>query len=131
MRNRIGIQTMLAAALGGLALIIAAATPAQAGGEGQRASIPFADLGNIRDWRAYGDDILYVESVTGQWYQAEVFGPCLALPFAETIAFVTEPDGSLDKFSSIWVDGDRCFFRSFEKIAQEPSREWHNERHPD
>ena len=84
------------------------------------ASIPFADLGNIRDWRAEGSDAILIESQRGNWYRATFFGPCLELPFAETIGFVTEPGGSLSKFSSIIAGGDRCWFRSFEQVAPPP-----------
>ena len=87
------------------------------GHHNKRASITFADMGGIRDWQSDSSDSLYVESLQGQWYKATFFGPCFELPFAERIAFVTEPDGSLDKFSSILVDGDRCHFRTFEQVA--------------
>lgn len=85
-------------------------------GHNKRASIAFADLGGIKDWRSDSSDELYVESIHNKWYKATFFGPCFDLPFADRIAFVTEPDGSLDKFSSILVDGHRCHFRTFEAV---------------
>lgn len=81
------------------------------------ASIPFADLGNIEDWRAEGHDAMLIESQSGQWYRATFYAPCYELPFAETVGFVTEPGGSLSKFSSIVAGGQRCWFKTFEKTA--------------
>jgi hypothetical protein len=78
-------------------------------------SIPFADLGNIRDWTANSSDALYVQSQNRKWYKITFWSPCHALPFAVAIAFVTGPLGSLDKYSSILVDGERCWFRTFEQ----------------
>jgi hypothetical protein len=98
-------------------LLVAAATAAN-----RPVSIPFADLGNIRDWRADGHDAMLIESQGGDWYRATFWAPCYELPFAETVGFVTEPGGSLNKFSSIVVGGQRCWFRTFEPVAP-PSAE--------
>ena len=98
------------------ALAVFSTGPVAADEHGKRASITFADMGGIKDWRSDSSRDLYVESLQGQWYKATFFGPCFELPFAERIAFVTEPDGSLDKFSSILVNGDRCHFRTFEAV---------------
>jgi hypothetical protein len=85
-------------------------------------SIPFADIGNIRDWHAESADELYIEAMNRQWYRATFWAPCHSLPFAIGIAFVTEPNGSLNAYSSVLVDGERCWFRSFER-AEAPQRE--------
>jgi hypothetical protein len=97
---------IVAASLG---LLAGAADAAQ-----KAASIPFADIGNIRDWHSDSADELYVEAMNKKWYRATFWAPCQALPFALAIAFVTEPNGSLDAYSSILVDGERCWFRTFE-----------------
>lgn len=83
---------------------------------GPGAVLHFADLGGIRNWRADGKDAILVEGRRGQWYRATFFGPCPEIRFATTIAFVTDTTGDLDKFSSIVARGDRCYFRSFERI---------------
>lgn len=80
------------------------------------ASIPFADLGNISNWRADGHEAMLIESQRGNWYRATFFAPCYELPFAESVGFVTEPGGRLDKFSSVVVAGQRCWFRDFEQV---------------
>ncbi|NBC22186.1 MAG: hypothetical protein GVY21_01785 [Gammaproteobacteria bacterium] len=93
------------------------ATLAADAGAARATSIPFADLGNIEDWRAEGHDAMLIESQRGQWYRATFYAPCYELPFAETVGFVTEPGGSLSKFSSIVAGGQRCWFKTFEKTA--------------
>jgi hypothetical protein len=93
----------------------AAALFAAALGAVQPASIPFAAIGNIRDWHADSAEELYVQAMNRDWYRATFWAPCQALPFAVGIAFVTEPNGGLDRFSSILVDGERCWFRTFEQ----------------
>lgn len=84
----------------------------------ERAVLRFADLGGIQDWRATDDGALLVEGVNGNWYRATFWGPCYELRFTDTIAFVTNPPGDLDKFSSILADGNRCWFRTFEKVEK-------------
>jgi hypothetical protein len=73
----------------------------------------FADLGGIRDWRADTDKALLVEGENRNWYRATFYTPCVGLRFAQAVAFVTEPSGSLDRFSSILVQGERCWFKTF------------------
>ncbi len=77
-------------------------------------SIPFADLGAIRNFRPIGDEALLIEASGHRWFRATFYGRCLGLRSAENVAFMTEPGGSLDRFSAIYVDGHRCAFRSFE-----------------
>ena len=84
-------------------------------------TIPFADIGNIRDWQASTAEELYVQAMNRTWYRATFWAPCQALPFATGVAFVTESNGSLDTFSSILVEGERCWFKTFEKVEGPPS----------
>lgn len=80
------------------------------------AVINFVDMGGIRNWRAVDNETLLVEGRNNQWFKATMFGPCPGLPFASAIGFITDFSNSLDRFSSIYVDGQRCTFRTFEKI---------------
>lgn len=70
--------------------------------------------GRIMDWRADGNTGIYVEGVDGMWYHADFMWSCVELPLADHVKFMTEPDGSLDRFSSIRVRGDRCAFVNLE-----------------
>jgi hypothetical protein len=75
---------------------------------GSQASIPFADLGNVRDFHAVTDDTVYLQARDRQWYRAELIGPCFGLPYALAIGVDAQPLGTLDRFGTIIVDGERC-----------------------
>ena len=80
------------------------------------ASIPFANHGGIRDWKADRDQGLWVQDIHRQWYYAKLMAPCTGLNFAQTIGFDTHPLGRFDKFSSIYVPGaggGRCAVQTF------------------
>ena len=116
------IATMTAAAIGTAltgSSVLADGTSAPA--NHAAATIHFADLGNIREWRPDGNEALLVESQNGTWYRATFWAPCINLPVSEAIAFVTEPNGSLDAFSSVLVEGNRCWFKTFQQTT-EPKR---------
>lgn len=80
------------------------------------AVIRFVDLSGVKDWQAEGINSLLIQGNNFQWYRATLFSECFGLPWAEHIAFVTSFDGSLDKFSSILVSGQQCYFKNVEKI---------------
>lgn len=86
-----------------------------AASESRPATIPFASLGGIRNFRAVDDATLLIQGTSGRWFRATFFGRCIGLRSSEKIGFMTEPGGSLDRFSAIFVDGHRCAFRSFEE----------------
>lgn len=90
---------------------------------GVDAQIPFANSGNIREWRADGSDALYVQDGRGRWYRATLLGPCIDLPTANQIAFLTQGPDQLDKFSSISVRGQRCAFTALVTSAGPPRHE--------
>ena len=89
--------------------------------QSKRAVLNFADLGAIRNWQPEGMDAILIENVHNDWFRATFWAPCYELPFAEAIAFITEPNGSLDRFSSIYVAGERCSFREFERTTEPAS----------
>lgn len=86
------------------------------------ASIPFVNSDTIRDWRADGSQALYVQDVHGQWYHAELMGPCSGLPYAERIGIATRGPDTLDKFGSVIVSGQRCAIRSLVKSDGPPRK---------
>jgi len=77
--------------------------------------LQFADLGGIRDFRVDGDNGIYIEGRNRQWYHADFYAPCYDLRFHEHVGFVLELNGELDRFSSILVGGQQCYFKSFER----------------
>jgi hypothetical protein len=81
----------------------------------------FTSSGGIRDWRADGNQALFIQAPNGKWFRAELMSPCIDLPFAEDIGLITRPAGRFDKFSSIMVKNRTCQVRSL--VASEgPSR---------
>ena len=83
------------------------------------AGIPFTQYHGIRDWHADNDRQLYVQAADRQWYQVDLFAPCIGLEYANRIGFDTrDPAGTFDRFSSIIVrGGGRCKVDSVKKIA--------------
>lgn len=85
---------------------------------GIEAQINFANSGGIRTYHPDGDHALYIEDSRGHWYHAVTLGPCLGLEHAIGIGFLPGGTGTLDKWSSILVNGHRCYLRS---LATAPS----------
>jgi hypothetical protein len=104
-------------------LLATLAGVAHAEGGQKPVTIPFADLGAIRNFRPVGDEALLIEGTGHRWFRATFFGRCIGLRSAENVAFMTEPGGSLDRFSAIYVDGHRCSFRSFEPTEPPAKKE--------
>ena len=84
---------------GAYAATTAPASPATAS---TYVSIPFADHGGIRDWRANG-------------------GPCFGLNFSDRVGFIVASYGSFDRYSAVVVDGQKCSLESL-RLSDPPSR---------
>lgn len=105
--------------------VAASAQPAPAAHpavKSDNASIPFANRGGVRDWRAQGSDSVYFQDSHGQWYRAKLMGSATELGFTDFIGIDANPDGSLDKFSAIYVRGQKYPFESFVKVDGPPSK---------
>lgn len=87
------------------------------------ASIPFVGFGGIRNWTATDDSTVYLQTSNDQWYEAELAGPCVGLPFAFGIGVDTRGSDRFDNFSSVIVDGQRCPVASVTKVAGPPALE--------
>jgi hypothetical protein len=87
------------------------------------ASIPFANHGGIRDWRADGSKGMWIEAASGHWFYASFSSQCTTLPFAIGVNFVPEPSGVLSRWSSIRLAHDeRCFFRTLQPSDAPPKK---------
>lgn len=84
--------------------------------------IPFVNHGGIRDWRSDDREVVYIQASNRDWYKATLISPAFDLPFTTAIGFDTGPNGTLDKFSSIVVRGQRYPIASLERIAGEPPK---------
>ena len=110
-------KTAIPAAIAASLLLTLALAAPHALAQQQRAAIHFADIGNIHNWQAEGMDAILIQNDHKEWYRATFWSPCVNLPFATGVAFVTEFNGDLDSFSSILVEGERCWFRSFDSVT--------------
>jgi hypothetical protein len=93
-----------------------AAQPAPA----PQASIPFVNEGGIISWKAEDDSTLYVQSQGSKWYLVKLMAPCTGLPFAMRVGFATGPTDTLDNFSNVIVDGQRCPVQSVTMMSGPP-----------
>ncbi len=106
----------------------AAVAPAanQAAPEGQ---IPFANKGGIWNWQVIDNKTVLIESRARKWYKATLFGNCINLAFAQDMAFVSNSNGTFDKFSSIRTRGQRCPLVSLVEVPAPPKKS--NAKKPD
>lgn len=86
----------------------AAAKPALAAAPAPEASIPFANHDGIYTWQVENDRSILIQGQNRKWYRATLMSSCFDLPFAEQVAFETNPSGSFDKFSAVRVRSQRC-----------------------
>ena len=97
------------------------AVQAEAAASGET-SIPFVDMGGIRDWQAIDDSSLYVQGSNRSWYLAKLLAPCTDLTFATTIGFETKGVNRLDRFGAVVVNGQRCALSSFIASGPPPAK---------
>ncbi len=69
--------------------------------------IAFANQGGVRDWRADDKDTIYFQDRNRRWFKAELIVPSFDLPFTQFIGIDAEPGDRLDKFSTIYIKGQR------------------------
>lgn len=91
-----------------------------------QASIPFANHQGIYDWRVVDSRTVLIQGLDRQWYRASLMTSCFDLPFAQTIGFETNPDGSFDKFSAIKLRGQSCPLVSLVKTAPPAKKSKHH-----
>jgi len=117
----IGCAALASGAIG-LSIESAHARPRANRALGVEARIPFADTNGIRNYSADGNRALFIEDVHGDWFHAEIMGPCTGLPFANAIGFITRGGGTLDKFGQIRVERDTCQIASLVTSAPPPKK---------
>ncbi len=111
-------QTICAALVAAVALT--GPTPASAAeyADGAPTRVAFAGFQAIYDWRADDQGALLLRTASDHYYRATFAAPCPKLPTAISIGFITEVAGPLDRWSSIYVDGDRCWFKTFDPVER-------------
>lgn len=125
--SRLALAAMLAGvafvATGGGRAAEQAVRAEEAATQDKDASIAFVNHGGVRDWRAAGDDKLYIQDASGQWYLATLATASPDLPFATTIGFETRGTDQLDRFGSIVVSGTRYPLASLAQSGPPPPRQ--------
>ena len=84
--------------------------------------IPFANHGGVRDWRAEDHDTIYFQDRKRRWYKAELVRPAFELPSTIFLGLDTEPGDRLDKWSTLYIEGERYQLSSFERIEGQPPK---------
>jgi hypothetical protein len=84
--------------------------------------ISFPNRGGVRNWRAVDRDTIYFQDRRKRWFKAELSRPAFDLPFTIFIGIEEGTGGRLDKWSSVYVKGERYHFSSFERIEGEPPK---------
>jgi hypothetical protein len=113
-----------AAAVGVLLSTSLGAAAAPAPGTNTEASIPSANQGGIRDWRADGAKGMWIQAASGGWFYASFSSQCTTLPLALEVRFIPEPSGALSRWSSIRLEHDvRCFFRTLQPSDAPPRQQ--------
>ena len=110
--------------IGATALLLLAPLAVMAGpapAKLSEASIPLANHGGIRNWRADGSRGMWIEASSGHWFYASFSSQCTTLPIAIGVQFVPEPSGVLSRWSSIRLEhNERCFFRTLQPSDAPP-----------
>lgn len=100
----------------------ATSASAAAAAAAPEASIPFANHDGIYTWQVENNRSLLIQGQNRKWYRATLMSSCFDLPFAEQLAFETNPSGSFDKFSAIKVRGQRCPVTSLVETTAPPKK---------
>ena len=83
--------------------------------------IPFAGQ-NIWKWQVLDNNTVLLQDRGRRWYKGTLWGNCINLSFAQTISFVSNPNGTFDRFSSIRFSGQRCPLRSLVATTAPPKK---------
>ena len=77
-----------------------------------QASIPFVSSVGISEWRIAGRGMLYVKSISGDWYFIRTMNVCSGLDSAIGLGFVTSALDQLDYHGAVIADRERCPIQS-------------------
>ncbi|HEX8644309.1 MAG TPA: DUF6491 family protein [Allosphingosinicella sp.] len=119
MNNRIIATLAAAASLGAVAP--AAAEPADEAAIEEEVRVPFLHVGRFRTFRATDQRTLYIRATNRQWYRVTTMGPCPNLPWARAIG-IDNRGVTLDRFSTLIVEDDRCPVQSVVRTSAPPPR---------
>lgn len=100
----------------------AAGAPAAAKDVGGETVIPFMSSLNAVEWKAAGDDSLYLRGPRGEWYLVRTMNRCTRLRSSPGIGFETSALDQLDRHGAILVQGQRCPVESITRSGEPPRK---------
>lgn len=100
-----------------LAAALLGAAPAFALGAAAGSDARIPRLRGMLEYEADGHKGVFIRADTGRWYYASVQPDCPRLRQNVAISFLTAPNGDLDRYSAINVEGWRCMITD---IAESP-----------
>ncbi len=112
----------LFAALLAAPLAAAPAKPAGPPSAGEEVSIPFVRFGGIWSFDAPSDDLVYIQDRSGNWYRAQLYGPCIGLSWANGIGVDTRGSDTFDRYSALIVGHRHCRIESLTRGGPPPKR---------
>lgn len=83
--------------------------------------IPFVNFGGVRSFHADDDDVVYLQDRSRRWYRAQLIGNCFGLRWANRIGVDSRGSTSVDRFSTLIVDDERCQLNSLTR-SEKPER---------
>ncbi len=84
--------------------------------------IPFMSSLRAVEWKAAGDDSLYLRGGNGDWYFVRTANRCTRLRAARAIGFQTSALDQLDRHGEILVQGVRCPVASIVRSGEPPKK---------
>jgi hypothetical protein len=86
------------------------------------ASIDYSGPGAVRDWYARDERQIFLRDRVGRWYTASFAGVCPNLLTTDSITFIADGSGRLDRFGSLDTGTQRCQFHSLVRSAAPPEK---------
>lgn len=102
--------------------VTAAGAGAAPGKDARETVIPFMGSLNAVEWKATGDDSLYLRGPKGEWYFVRTMNRCTRLRSSPGIGFQTSALGQLDRHGAILVQGVRCPVASIVRSDGPPAK---------
>ena len=116
------LLALTAASLAAPAAAVAPGPSAPPPAAGEEVSIPFAHFHGIQDFEPDGEDGVYLQDRSRNWYYARLMGSCRELPWALGMGIDTHGSPSFDRFSQLIVGQDRCPIQSLTRSGPPPGR---------
>ena len=105
-----------------LALFAPAAYAADAAPAAKATAIQFDQLKGVKSWKKGGDNIVFVQGSSGDWYKAMLLETCMTLDTSKGVNFMTELDPLTNiKVSRVVVARHICTVDTLTKVDGPPA----------